>query len=214
MPKKILKPAPNLGRKSAYVARNRVALIKAAQGVLADLGPETTIERVAEVAEVSVSTIYKHFESKELLFETAIVEAMLDWEVWIDEIVADVQDPLEALALPMRMLLRIKSTHPLYANLIAKNLSDIPRYFPVLSNNLGIHIKALVKSKAIDIDNIEIRIQSFSGAHFAALSQQLLNPKAREVDADIAIEIALGILGLTPAKAKKLAHMPLPTLKI
>jgi AcrR family transcriptional regulator len=62
----------NAGRKSAYVARNRRALLLATQRVLSTIGPEATIDEVAAQAQVAVSTIYQHFESKELLFSTAI----------------------------------------------------------------------------------------------------------------------------------------------
>lgn len=38
------------GRKSAYVARNRPAILKAAQHGLADIGPEVTAAQIAELA--------------------------------------------------------------------------------------------------------------------------------------------------------------------
>ena len=52
------------GRKSAYVARNRTAIIKAAQEVLASDGSDATVESVAVLAEMSISTIYKHFPNR------------------------------------------------------------------------------------------------------------------------------------------------------
>ena len=203
----------NTGRKAAYVARNRVALLRSTQRVLAEIGPEATIDQIAEVAEVSVSTIYKHFETKELLFSTAIIEGMREWEFWADETLGYLEDPLEDLVFPMRLLLRVKRTHPLYAQMAARNLSTIPLYVPALSSGLAQHIKELIKSKVIEIDAPEVRIQSVAACLFGALSHQLLNPKAKETEADLAVEIALGILGITPAKAKKVSHAPLPHLE-
>jgi AcrR family transcriptional regulator len=212
MPTRKGSPQVNTGRKAAYVARNRTALLQSTQRILAEIGPEATIDQISEIANVSVSTIYQHFENKEILFSTAIIEGMREWEFWSDETLGYLEDPLEELVFPMRLFLRIKGTHPLYAEMIAKNLSAIPRYVPALSSGLSQHIKELVKSKVIEIDAPEIRIQSVSACIFAALSHQLLNPKAKESEADLAIEIALGILGLTSAKAKKLANAPLPHL--
>jgi hypothetical protein len=46
----------------------------------------------------------------------------------------------------------------------------------------------------------------------AGLADQLLNPAATEKDADATVEVILSILGISPAKAKKLAHSPMPDL--
>jgi AcrR family transcriptional regulator len=67
MPGRAKKPVPpELGRKAAYVARNREALLKSTQEVLAIKGEMVTIEDIAEHAEVAVSTIYKHFKDKDI----------------------------------------------------------------------------------------------------------------------------------------------------
>ena len=81
MAAKKLKPAPG-GRQAAYSARNRAALIKAAQEVLAEIGPSATIEQLAAHAQVSPTTIYKYFASKELLFSEAISEMYQEWIIW------------------------------------------------------------------------------------------------------------------------------------
>ena len=94
---------PNVGRKSAYVARNRAALLRASQRVLAEIGPEASIDQFAEAAEISVSTIYKHFDNKEALIAAAYIEAFHDWELWADEQLKGIDDPLEDLVMPMRL---------------------------------------------------------------------------------------------------------------
>jgi AcrR family transcriptional regulator len=71
--KKKVEPAPG-GRQAAYSARNRTALIKVAQEVLAEIGPTATIEQLSAHAQVSPTTIYKYFENKEVLFQEAIAE--------------------------------------------------------------------------------------------------------------------------------------------
>ena len=205
---------PNKGRKSAFVARNRVALIKSTQRVLAEIGPLATIDEVSEAASLSVSTIYMHFETKELLFQTAIVTALIDWQGWVDQYLVDLSDPLEELILPVRLFMRGKETHPLYAQMAARNLNEIARYLPEMTRGFSKHVKDLAKAKVISIDNLEIRIESFSGVLFATISNQLLNPKAKPADADIALEVGLSLLGISPAKAKKLAHGKLPQLAI
>ena len=203
---------PNAGRKSAYVARNRAALLRASQRVLAEIGPEASIDQFAEAAEVSVSTIYKHFENKEALIEAANLGAFHDWEEWADAFVKETEDPLEELILPMRLFLRLKKTHPLYAAMSARNLADLPKYFHGTEEGLVEHIDELMKKKIIEIESPAIRIRSISACILAGLADQLLNPAAKESDADATVEFILSILGISPAKAKKLAHGPMPDL--
>ena len=200
------------GRKSAYVARNRASLLRSTQELLAEVGPEASIDQFAEAAEIAVSTIYKHFENKEALVEAAFVEAFHDWEEWADQILPETKDPMENLIMPMRLFLRLKKTHPLYAAMSAHNLADLPKYFHGTEEGMIEHIGELMKSKIIDIDSPAIRIRSISACILAGLADQLLNPSAKESDADATVEVILSILGISPAKAKKLAHGPMPKL--
>ena len=57
--------SPN-SRQAAYMARNRAAIITAAQEVLADIGPQATVEQLADHAQISTTTFYKYFDSKEI----------------------------------------------------------------------------------------------------------------------------------------------------
>jgi AcrR family transcriptional regulator len=202
-------PPAAAGRKSAYVARNRASLIKAAQTVLAEIGPEASIEEFAEAAQISVSTIYKHFENKDALIEVAFVEAFRDWEAWASEALGKIKDPLEELVVPMRLFLRVKRTHPLYAAMSMRNFPNMGQYFAATGEGLEIHVKELRAAKILKCDNIPVRVRSISAALVAALGDQLFNPKAKESDGDIAIEVILDLLSISPAMAKKLAHSPL-----
>ena len=200
------------GRKSAYVARNRASLLRSTQEVLADVGPEASIDQFAEAAEIAVSTIYKHFENKEALVAAAFVEAFHDWEEWADQILPETKDPMENLIMPMRLFLRLKKTHPLYAAMSARNVANLPKYFHGTEEGMIEHIGELMKAKIIDIDSPAIRIRSISACLLAGLTDQLLNPSAKESDADATVAVTLSILGISPAKAKKLAHGPMPKL--
>jgi AcrR family transcriptional regulator len=202
----------NEGRKSAYVARNHAALLRASQQLLAEIGPGASIDQFAEAAEVSVSTIYKHFENKEALIAAAYINAFHDWELWADDLLRGVEDPLEELVMPMRLFLRVKKTHPLYAAMSARNLPDLPKYFHSTEEGLIEHIDELIKKKIIEIESPAIRIRSISACLLAGLADQLLNPAAKESDTDATVEVILSILGISPAKAKKLAHSPMPDL--
>ena len=201
---------PELGRKGAYVLRNRAALLKSTQEVLADIGPVATIDDIADHSQMSVSTIYKHFENKETLFAAAIGASFADWESWKNEITKDLKDDLEQLVIPMRLFLRLKTTHPHYAQMVAKNFESIAMIVPALGNEMALHVNRLVKSKVLQIDDVPLCIANLMAILAAALRSRLLDPKFSAADADGSIKIGLVMLGISEAKLKKLFDQKLP----
>lgn len=200
------KPTPaNVGRKSAYVARNRAHILKATIEVLASDEQNPSVELVSERAEIAMSTIYKHFKNRDELFAAAMGAAMDDWEIWAFSKIAQVSDPLEQLVLPMRMISRLKSTHPTYSKLIQNNLALAQTHLPIIGK-FPQHIRDLSQAGVLKMDHPEIRIQNFQGLLFSIVVNQSNNPAASDADADLAIEIGLSILNISAARAKKLAH--------
>ena len=208
-----LRISENTGRKRASVARNRNSLLKASQEVLGGIGPEASIEQFSHAAGVSVSTIYKHFGSKESLIETAFLDAFTDWLNWVDPMLTGIKDPLEELVLPIRFLLRIKTTHPLIAQMASRNLAELPKYLPLLTSGFSQHIEELINQGVLQIDNKELRIKSIGAIAIMALGEELLNARAKESEIDNVVEVILGILNINPSTAKKLAHQPMPKMK-
>ncbi|MGI9137336.1 MAG: TetR/AcrR family transcriptional regulator [Candidatus Nanopelagicales bacterium] len=204
---------PTQGRKAAYFARNRIALLKAAQAVLAEHGPDATIDQFADAAQISISTIYKHFENKDALVEAALITAMTAWEEWMAGVMAEVTDPLEQLVTPIRLFLRMRTTHPRYAQLVARNLVAVSTHTPALTMGIQAHVKQLLKAGVLKIDNPELRLRNLSAVIFSAMQAQLVDAKSKDAAADLSVEIGLGMLGLTPAKAHKLMTAPLPKLE-
>lgn len=207
-----LNPEPNQGRKSAYVARNRVALIKAAQRVLAEHGAEASIDVFAQEAEVSVSTIYKHFPNKEALIVEAFASAFHQWEADSDAVLQQIIDPIEELVAPMRLFMRLKHTHPLFAAMVARNTGELPRAFGRTEVGLVLHIEELRKKKLLKFDNPEIRIRLISACLASTMAEQIVNPAATERGADTAIAVILGLLEIPEEIARQVATKPLPPL--
>ena len=99
--------------------RNRLALIKSAQEVLADIGPEATVEQFVAHAGVSSTTIYNHFYNKETLFKEALAEAWREWIDWAHGgIPAD--ENFETMIDVCRKLFRAAKTHPEFSRVISK----------------------------------------------------------------------------------------------
>ena len=203
---------PPKSRQSAYLARRRAALLGSAQQVLATTGPHATIEEFADVAGVSIATLYKHFGSKEGLITAAHLGAQADWEAWMNETVAAVDDELEQLVLSFRLLLRIGETHPQAAQMVARAVSAGPIDFALFTEDVARRVQRLVGAGAIAADHIELRLQNVIAGLLAELARQFMRGELIPAEGDVAVEIAISLLGITPAKARKLAHAPLPPL--
>jgi AcrR family transcriptional regulator len=215
MPRSSKKPvAPEFGRKAAYVARNRAALLKSTQEVLAIKGQSVTIEDVAEHAEVAVSTIYKHFKDKDALIEATMLWGFASWEEWALNQIADVEDPLEQLVIPMRLFVRAHISHPHHAQSVVNFLGLMRNIAPKAGENLTVLLQLLAKIKVLNIENPEVLAKNIYAILTFTLLDQATNPKARLADADTAIRSALSMLGISDAKAKKLTESKLPDLTV
>jgi len=213
MPSKAKKVvAPELGRKAAYVMRNRAALLHSTQEVLAVKGQAATIEDIAEHAQIAVSTVYKHFKDKDALISATILNAFAEWEVWAESLAMQSKDPLEQLVMPMRLFVRLNKTHPHHAQTLVNYFAVVAQIVPQLQVKLIGHVTALNKAKLLKIDNPAAAARHFHAVITFAVIYQVTNPKATEKDADESVFAALALFGIPEAQAKKLAFAPLPKL--
>ena len=86
------------GPRRADAVRNRERVLKAAKAVFSAGGPEASLEAVARRAGVGIGTLYRHFPTREALFE-----AVYRREV---QQLADLADALKAEATPTEALRR------------------------------------------------------------------------------------------------------------
>jgi len=205
--------SPELGRKGAYVLRNRAALLRSTSEVLATKGQSATIEDIAEHAEVAVSTVYKHFKDKDALISATILAAFAEWEPWAMSFAEDFSDPLEQFVMPMRVFVRLNQTHPHNAQTLVNYFDVIAQIVPQLQATMLGHVKTLTKAKILTISNPEIAAKNLHAILTFAVINQVKNPKATENDADEAVRIGLSMLGISDAKAKKIMQIPFPKLK-
>jgi AcrR family transcriptional regulator len=57
----------------ADAARNRARILEAAESVLASEGLSAPIDEIAKAADVGIGTVYRHFPTKEALFDAIVV---------------------------------------------------------------------------------------------------------------------------------------------
>ncbi len=205
--------SPDKGRKAAYVMRNREALLRSTQEVLAVKGHAVTIEDIADHAQVAVSTIYKHFSDKDALISATMLWGFAEWMTKVQSLGDDLADPLEKLVLPMRLFVRVKSTHPHHARNIVNFLEITTQFLPILESELSQHIEELTKAKLLTCDDPDVAARNLQAVLLSTVVNQVTNPKAKVEDADSSIRVALSMVGMSEAKARKLTESKLPEIK-
>lgn len=208
MPSK--KPAKKTAgnRQAAYTARNRAALIKAGQEVLADIGPAATIEELANHAEVSPTTIYKYFESKEVLFSEALNEMYQRWIIWAYN-GKPLGGSLETTLETGRKLFWVKQSHPLFAKILHNTLRDPSFVIAATKRGAESVFKNYADLGILKKEDFDQRFILWSYCYAGILTSVHLTGELSPTQAEESLGIALSIWGITDAKAKKLMSRPL-----
>jgi len=195
-------------RQAAYTARNRAALLKAGQEVLADIGPSATIEELAKHAQVSPTTIYKYFASKEVLFAEAMSEIYQRWVIW-----AYNGQPrggsLETSLDTGRKLFWVKQSHPLFAKIMHNTLRDPTFVITANKNAAEAVFRNYAELGVLNKEDFDKRFIIWSYAYVGILTSVHVTQEISPTQAEESLGLALSIWGISEAKAKKLMSRPL-----
>ncbi len=200
----------NSGRKHAYFARNRAALLQSAQLVLSERGDEATIEDFATAANVAVSTIYKHFENRDALIQTAVITAMDEWETWMQGTIAGVSDPLERLVLPLRLFIKMPKTHPVLAKVALSSPRAVSAVLPRLGAGFEANLHELVSQGQLTMESVDTRFAALSAIIRSAFEVSVACWPASESQAREMLGVGLELVGLSDAQIKHLMSLELP----
>ena len=203
------KAAVSGGRQAAYAARNRAALVKAGQEVLAEIGPSATIEQLAGHAQVSPTTIYKYFENKDELFIQAIAEMWISWLQWSSSERAP-GTRLEMTLDTGRKLFWARKTHPLFANMLHNSLEQMPNFLILSDKGEGKRVfSELAASGELKQDDFDQRYILWTNTYTGLLKSVFVYEEISPADANIAFGIGLSVWGISEAKARKIISRPL-----
>lgn len=84
-------------RQDRRKARTRDRIIDAAQTQFTSDGDAATIERIADVADVAVATIYQHFSGKDDLYYAVVERAVEQYERYMDVVYGSPTDPVQKI---------------------------------------------------------------------------------------------------------------------
>ena len=136
-------------RRSRAVAAKRQAILAAALEFFSQFGIHgTSLDQVAERADVSKTNLLYYFPSKEALY-IAVLKDILD--VWLAPLRAmrDDLQPLDAISEYVRMKLEVSRDHPQASRLFCL---EMLQGAPLLKGELEGDLKALVEEKSAVIE--------------------------------------------------------------
>lgn len=137
------------GRRSRAVAAKRAAILEAALAFFSQYGIHgTSLDKVAERADVSKTNLLYYYPSKEVLY-VAVLKEILD--VWLAPLRAlqHDHDPLTAIRQYIRLKLEVSRDHPQASRLFCL---EMLQGAPLLKGELAGDLKALVDEKAAIIE--------------------------------------------------------------
>src|SRR5512135_791243 len=88
--------ADHIRKPRADAVRNRERVLEAAKAVFSAGGPDASLEAVAKRAAVGIGTLYRHFPTREALFE-AVYRREVEQLSELAEQLRSTKDPVEAL---------------------------------------------------------------------------------------------------------------------
>lgn len=152
-------------RRSQAATAKRAAILQAALALFSQFGIHgTSLERVAEGAEVSKTNLLYYYPSKEVLYVAVLKEILDVWLAPLRALRAD-QDPLTAIRHYIRLKLEVSRDHPQASRLFCL---EMLQGAPLLRGELAGDLKALVESKAAIVE------QWISAGQLAAVQPQHL----------------------------------------
>lgn len=122
-------------RLRADARRNRTRVLEVAERVFVEEGLAVPVDEIARRAGVGVGTVYRHFPTKDALFETIVVDRV-QWLVDEARRLADADDPGAAFFRYLRDMVDLSSVNKWLYEALIDTGGDTKRRLTVLSGEL------------------------------------------------------------------------------
>jgi AcrR family transcriptional regulator len=191
--------------------RTRAALVKAAQRLIAEGKVNVPVLEITRAADVGMGSFYNHFDSKEQLFEAAIVDVLDAHGAMLDRLTESIDDPAETFAASFRLTGRLFRQRPQESDIL---LANVPA---LLSSDRGLAPRALRDIKAaadagrFKVEDPELATAMAGGALLGLGKLLRDNPDRDDARAaDTVTENVLRLFGLSAEEASEVCRRPLP----
>jgi AcrR family transcriptional regulator len=205
--------SPDVSRVDRRKARTRAALVDAAKRLFAEQGAtDMSIQEITEAADVGFGTFYNHFASKAELFDAAIAETFEEHGAWLDELLADEDDPAVIFATSMRLTGRLLKTHPDMAQVMMHATGQLLRSDHGLAPRALRDIRAAAEAGRFIIGDPAVALACAGGSLVAVLHLASANPRVSvERVTDEMVRNVLRMFGLSERDAAAIVTRRLPS---
>lgn len=210
MAKSKITKVPANNRQSAFIARQKESLLKGGIEVIIAYGLDASIEQIVQINQVSATTIYKYFENRETYLRESALSVWLPMEERAVEFASQAGDPLITFILPMRILLRVKTTEPKMAQILSNADLNYRKIFELTHASALEFFRGMAREGIVPDDRVDFRFMLWSGSMFPLVSSAAGGLPVEE--AEKGLELVLPLLGLTKAQIKKVMNYPIPEI--
>jgi AcrR family transcriptional regulator len=191
--------------------RTRMALVRAAQVLIAEGRLNVPVLEITKAADVGMGSFYNHFDSKEQLFDAAVGDVLDSYGALLDELTAGVDDPAEIFAASFRLTGRFFRRRPRESLILLSNWGTLQTSDRGLAPRALRDIKAAIAAGRFDIDDPERALAVAAGV-LGGLGSLLQSDPDRD-DGPLADAMATDVLrlfGMSENEAREVCGRPLP----
>lgn len=192
--------------------RTRRGLVDAALRLIArkEVGEIALLEVAAE-AEVSNGTIYNYFRTRDEVLEAVGITLAAEFSDAISAISANVKSGAQRLSIGVRMFIRRAADDHQWANALLR----IIHFDQAIRSRLATHVlddlREGLREGAFTFEDEGIAMDIVVSCTTGAMRSVVEGRAVTGHDVQVA-EMVLKALGVTPARARKIAGLPLPTI--
>lgn len=188
------------------------ALLDAAEELLAAGQHDVSVATITAAAGVGVGSFYNHFDDKDSLFELAAQRAFIRFEAELVPLTEHIANPAERLCTRVRIFCRITESHPRLARIVVNAaphcLISPAGYSPVFEADA----RAAAAQGELDAADLDLKLMSIAAGAERLVGQAVMFPPLSEARMDEFAGVAMQILGMRRAKARRMARRPLADL--
>lgn len=195
-------------RSDRRMVRNRDALLKAAEKLIAEKGFErVTVDEIAETADLAKGTFYNHFDDKNDIAKELARMIREEFEATVVVAQAGIDDPAERFAVGITVFFRAALTAPAQAGIVAQMYSEWLR--PEAAGNLRLRddLNNGYRAGRFSTADLPVAVVMIVGTVQAGIKRalELAEPKAVQKLALALSEMVLRALGMKPKDAQLIA---------
>lgn len=199
-------------RNQRKAGRTRARLMDAAVQVLARDGFEAaSVNGIAAEAEVANGTFYLHFRDKEEIAGTVAFGIAADVAARLDAAMTDIDDAVERVSFATRQFLNLATSDPAWGWALFK----AARALPSLREQVMAYARSdLMRGRRQGVFKVEIdafTVEMFASMVLTALFARLSGTAGEDAGSK-ATELVLRMLGVSPARARRVAWRRLERL--